>query len=245
MSDSDNDEARAASPLGSAPEDQDTPSAPADNAEEDMKDSDGDMSDLESELSEVDETEFANFNPDALERPVEIDEEAARSLIAAKRKRTDKDGQQKKPKEARRQKKRRGDDDDSGADGEILEGKRKSKPKSVRIEGEKKERDRAKERKREEQRQEIENEENLTPDERRRRALDKAMDNALKNPNKRRRKKDEVVWLAHWSLYHDTDFHRTSKKHLMRRLQLSKFAWSKLVRPITQLVSVNSQLFIN
>ena len=38
-----------------------------------------------------------------------------------------------------------------------------------------------------------ENEENLTPDERRRRALDRAMDAALKNPNKRRRKKDEVV----------------------------------------------------
>lgn len=37
-----------------------------------------------------------------------------------------------------------------------------------------------------------ENEENLTPEERRRRALDKAMDAALKNPNKRRRKKDEV-----------------------------------------------------
>ncbi len=38
-----------------------------------------------------------------------------------------------------------------------------------------------------------ENEELLSPDERRRRALDKAMDAALKNPNKRRRKKDEVV----------------------------------------------------
>ncbi len=38
-----------------------------------------------------------------------------------------------------------------------------------------------------------ENEENLTPEERRRRALDRAMDAAIKNPVKRRRKKDEIV----------------------------------------------------
>jgi transcription factor SPN1 len=62
----------------------------------------------------------------------------------------------------------------------------------VRIEGNRSERERAKDRKE----PTPENEENLTPEERRRRALDRAMDAALKNPNKRRRKKDEVVCLS-------------------------------------------------
>lgn len=197
-----------------SPEDRDTPPPPAGNPDLDMDDSDNERDgDLDSELSEVDEAEFADFDPTTValnDRPtIDIDEEVARTLKAGKRKRTDKDGGAgpKKPKEGKRDKPKKkkqrsnldsgaiddgGDDYDSGADGEILEGKRRHKPKSVRIEGEKKDRDRVKERRREEQ-QEQENEQNLTPEERRRRALDKAMDAALKNPNKRRRKKDEVV----------------------------------------------------
>jgi transcription factor SPN1 len=174
--------------------------------------SDDDLGDLESELSEVDEAEFADFDPTTValdDRPqIEIDEDVARTLKAGKRKRTDKDGESgtKKPKEAKRDKPKKkkfratvdagaiddgGDVYDSGADGEILEGKRKPKPKRAKIDGDGKDRERAKERRKEIEPEE--NEENLTPEERRRRALDRAMDAALKNPNKRRRKKDEVV----------------------------------------------------
>lgn len=188
---------------------------PTANSNLDMDDSDLDKNgDLDSELSEVDEAEFADFDPTTVavaadERPVTIDDEVARTLKAAKRKRTDRDGEggPKKPKEAKREKPKRkktradldagaiddgGDEYDSGADGEILEGKRRPKPKSVRTDGE-----RNRERARRKEPEPEENEENLTPDERRRRALDRAMDAALKNPNKRRRKKDEVVRYGH------------------------------------------------
>ncbi|RDW66972.1 putative transcription factor IWS1 [Coleophoma crateriformis] len=168
---------------------------PAANPDLDMDDEDnnlsGDDSDNDSLLSEVDEAEFADFDPTNVtleDRPlVNIDEDVAKTLKAGKRKRVD---GEKKPKEARRdktKKKKTRRDDDEDPDGEQLDGKRVRKPK--RAEGERKERDRTKERKKT---PEPENEENLTPDERRRRALDRAMDAALKNPNKRRRKKDEV-----------------------------------------------------
>jgi transcription factor SPN1 len=182
------------------------------NSNLDMDDSDLDKNgDLDSELSEVDEAEFADFDPTTVavapdERPVTIDDEVARTLKAAKRKRTDKDGESgaKRPKEAKREKKPKkkvrtdldagaiddgGDEYDSGADGEILEGKRRPKPKSTRTDGERRDRERARRKEPEPE----EPEENLTPEERRKRALDRAMDAALKNPNKRRRKKDEVV----------------------------------------------------
>lgn len=167
-------------------EERDTP--PAANPELDMDDADNDISDNESELSEVDEAEFAEFDPTTValeDRPqVGIDEDVARTLKAAKRKRADGDG--KKPKEAKRDKKKRARrDDDEDPDGEELDGKRVRKTK--KIDGE-----RSKDKPREKRAVTPENEENLTPDERRRRALDRAMDAALKNPNKRRRKKDEV-----------------------------------------------------
>jgi transcription factor SPN1 len=178
--------------------------APAAEADQDMDD----LDDLDSELSEVDEAEFADFDPTTVavdDRPiVNIDEDVARTLKASKKKKTDKDGEPKKPKEARREKpkkKKRTDVDagavddgsdvyDSGADGEIIEGKRKIKSKRTDG-GERREKPRAKDRA--PKPVEEENEEELTPEERRRRALDRAMDAALKNPNKRRRKKDEVV----------------------------------------------------
>lgn len=197
---------------GASPEDHDTPPPPAANPDLDMDDSDNDKDgDFDSELSEVDEAEFADFDPTTValdDRPlVNIDEDVARTLKAAKRKRSDKDGEAgpKKPKEAKRDKPKKkkvrpdidagaiddgGDVYDSGPDGEIIEGKRKIKTKSLRTDGERKDKDRAKERRKE---PEDVNEESLTPEERRRRALDRAMDAALKNPNKRRRKKDEVV----------------------------------------------------
>src|SRR5580700_11268710 len=154
MSDSDLDH----HPLSPREEDEENGglAPPAANATLDMDESDLDKNgDLDSELSEVDEAEFADFDPTTVavavdERPVTIDDDVARTLKAAKRKRTDKDEGSKKPKEARREKPKRkktrtdldagaiddgGDEYDSGADGEILEGKRRPKPKSTRSDG--------------------------------------------------------------------------------------------------------------
>jgi transcription factor SPN1 len=184
--------------------------SPAPNPDLDLDPSENDRDGDDSELSEVDEAEFADFDPTAIaveDRPrVDIDEDVARTLKAGKRKRDkDVDGAPKKPKEGKRDKPRKkrttqdGDEYDSGADGEILEGKRRAKPKSSRSEGSR-DKDRVKERRREAAKEEAINEENLTPEERRKRALDRAMDAALKNPNKRRRKKDEVVCTSWASL---------------------------------------------
>ncbi|APA11015.1 hypothetical protein SS1G_03279 [Sclerotinia sclerotiorum 1980 UF-70] len=176
-------------------QERDTPEPPMANPDLDMDDLDnaenGAESDNESDLSEVDEANFDDFDASKValdERPmVGIDEDVAKTLKASKRKRTD--GEGKKPKEGKREKKKRPRrDSDEDPDGIEIDGKRVRKPK--RVDGDRKERDRTKERRK--ATPEPENDENLTPDERRRRALDKAMDAALKNPNKRRRKKDEV-----------------------------------------------------
>lgn len=173
MSDSDLN-SRPTTPL---PEAEDTPM--------DNPDAGGD-SDNESDLSDVDEANFDDFDANGFrleERPmVSIDEDAAKTLKASKRKRAE--GEVKKLKEGKRDKKkrpRRYSDEDP--DGMEVDGKR--------VEGDRKDGDRTKEHRK--ATPEPENDENLTPEERRRRALDKAMDAALKNPNKRRRKKDEVV----------------------------------------------------
>jgi transcription factor SPN1 len=197
-------------------EEQDTPPPPAANPGLDM-DNDGlnenDLSDNESELSEVDEGEFADFDPTTValeDRPlVGIDEDVAKTLKASKRKRAD---GEKKPKEGKREKKKRVRDEDEDPDGEELEGKRIRKTKTARVDGDRRERPR------ERRPPTPENEENMTPEERRRRALDKAMDAALKNPNKRRRKKDEVVCVDRdqkfWS-----NICRISRRRSMMRLR--------------------------
>lgn len=169
------------------------------------KERDGD----DSELSEVDEAEFADFDPTTVQLDdgpaMEIDEDAARTLKASKRKREG-DGT-KKPKEGKREKskkKRRerptveGDDYDSGADGEILEGKRRVKAKSTASRGERdrSDKERAKERARDRVRMQEVAEENMTEEQKRAARLDAAMDAALKNPTKRRRRKDEVVRIS-------------------------------------------------
>ncbi|KAL2141997.1 hypothetical protein VTI28DRAFT_1733 [Corynascus sepedonium] len=149
----------------------------------DVHDDDADnASDKESDLlSEIDEDQFEDYDPALEERPVEIDENVAMTLKAAKRRRADGETV-KKPKEGRRPKKRsRATDDDVG---DAEEGERR--PRKSRATGE-----RRTARKEVEQEEEM-NEENLTPEERRRRAIQRAMDNALKNPTKRRRKKDEI-----------------------------------------------------
>jgi len=147
---------------------------------------DGDLSDKDSDLlSEIDEDQFDNF--DSGPAPVTIDENVTKTLKAAKRKRVD--GEMvKKPKEGKRQKKRaRSEDDDLGSGtGEMAP----RRPRKARTAGEGRSRAAADD---SAPQQEEENEEDLAPEERRRRALDRAMDAAVKgNPNKRRRKKDEV-----------------------------------------------------
>lgn len=156
--------------------------------EDDMSDRDSDQ------LSEVDVDDLEDYDPlkaNIETRPVEIDEDVARTLKVTKRKRTDGETT-KKPKEGRRQKKRRTDMDDevSAADGTIIEGKRrrggggegsekKSKPRTSTSKASP---------------EPDVNEEDLTPEQRRARAIEKAMDAAMKaKSNKRRTKKDEVV----------------------------------------------------
>lgn len=212
MSDSDRD-SRPTTPLpeaGNDPgdpnrpisEERDTPPPPIANPDLDMDNDENQDHDSLDDLSEVDEAEFADFDPTTValeDRPlVDIDEDIARTLKAGKRQRADKTGEGKKPKEGKRDKKKRRRDEDEDPDGERIEGKRIRKPKA---DGER----RSKDAPREKRAATPENEENLSPEERRRRALDKAMDAALKNPNKRRRKKDEVVCLIRTIFFDDTN----------------------------------------
>lgn len=153
--------------------------------QDDLGDYDGTRagdSDKESDaLSDIDEDQFDNYDPNTARidekrpEPQVIDEDAARTLKASKRKGT----ATKKPKEGRRAKKRTRDDDNDGADGEILHTKRARKvPGNTDAK---------------EQESEPENEENLTPEERRRRAIERAARNQTKPKGNRRKKKDEVV----------------------------------------------------
>jgi len=188
-----------ADPNRPSSEDGDTP-APAANVDLDLDDEDNqetakiadEESENESDLSDVDEAEFDEFDPasvaiDTRKENVVIDEDIAKTLKAGKRKRSEKDGESRKAKEGKREKKKKRRDEDEDPDGMELDGKRIRKPKSIRPDGERRERVREK------RAPTPENEDNLTPAEKRVRALDRAMDAALKNPNKRRRKKDEVV----------------------------------------------------
>ena len=138
---------------------------------------DGHESDKDSDLlSEVDEEQFDDYDPNLEERPVEIDENIAKSLKAAKRKKTD--GQTtKKPKEGRRPKKRARPAEDDGGEVDA----RDRRPRKARATGSERQ-------KRDSSDEEEVNEENLTPEERRRRAIQRAVDDALKNPSKGKRK---------------------------------------------------------
>jgi transcription factor SPN1 len=170
------------SPAGSPPKslhDEDEDDQPKDSDIEAGGDDSGKDSDDDDDLSEIDEGQFGDYDPSAAhikeKQPVEIDEDVAKTLKAGKRK-----GQAvKKPKEGRRDKKKRGrEDDNDGADGEIMTGKRvrksgateskKASPEPV-------------------------NEADLTPDERRRRAIERASNKDFKKPTKRRKKADEDV----------------------------------------------------
>lgn len=216
-------------------QDEDPPAAPLADPTADMdaveandKPDDSDLSDVDSILSDVDEAQFEDFDPNAItieDRPaIAVDEDNVRLLGRHKRKRLegesgDADGV-KKRKEKKREKvkksRKRRENEDSDVDfegGAELEGKRRRKKQGVSSkdgrDGETLRRERAQERRR----QEIEDEESLDPEERefpplegasamliygylgRRRALDRAMDAALKNPTKRRNRAGEIVCL--------------------------------------------------
>ncbi|KAJ9420180.1 transcription factor IWS1, partial [Fusarium oxysporum] len=125
-------------------------------------------------LSEVDEDQFEDYDPETAnieDRPVDIDEDVARTLKATKRKRADGEAP-KKPREGRRDKKRRDRDEDVDMD-DAEDGGKKSR-RSRRAAG-------------------PEKEENLTPAERKQRELDRMIDAAIKKPSGlKRRKKDEI-----------------------------------------------------
>ncbi|KAI1941408.1 Transcription factor iws1 [Ophidiomyces ophidiicola] len=150
-----------------------------------------DLSDDESVLSDVDEAQFEGFDPANIaidDRPaLAIDEENLKLIGRHKRRRAegDDDSYRKKKKEYKREKRSRRkqqDSDDAFSGGETVEGKRSRKRKEGR------------------ERQakvvpEID-EESLDPATRRRRALDRLMDEALKKPTKRRVRKADGIDLA-------------------------------------------------
>lgn len=168
-------------------EDNDSRQASAPPEDDAMSDHDSDI------LSDVDVGDLEEYDPlkaNIEQRPVDIDEDVAKSLKATKRKRAEGETA-KRPKEGRRPKKRRTEDGDevSAADGTIIEGKRRRAGAGEGGGGEKKAKSRSKR-----PTPEPENDEHLTPEQRRARAIEKAMDAAIKGKsNKRRTKKDEVV----------------------------------------------------
>ena len=147
-----------------------------------------DDSDDESLLSEVDEAQFADFDATAVQVAPDL-ETLSKHIKASKRKRAEGDLGPRKKKEGRREKpkrsRRRADSDDGFSGGEEIEGRRSRGSKGV--DGT------SRERKRRAPAKEDVNEEHLTPEERRRRALDRAMDAALKRPSTRRLRKGDIV----------------------------------------------------
>ncbi|KAF4589033.1 transcription factor IWS1 [Ophiocordyceps camponoti-floridani] len=142
-------------------------------------------------LSEIDENQFEDYDPETAnieDRPVDIDEDMARTLKATKRKRPDGEAP-KKPREGRREKKRRDRDDEIPADEDAGADAGKAPRRSRRAgDGEGR---RVKEA---ETPQEAPKEEQLTPEERRKRAIDRALDAAIKKGGGggKRRRKDEI-----------------------------------------------------
>ncbi|GBF66982.1 transcription factor [Trichophyton mentagrophytes] len=183
----------------------DSPALDKDENEEDVtldkeRDIAADISDDESVLSDVDEEQFKEFDPADIpldDRPaLAIDEENLKLVGRHKRRRTEEDGEgqtKKKKKEGRRDKKshrkKQGSEEFSG--GEEMDGKRRRKRREGG--GEKAPRQSKK------QVEEEIDEESLDPATRRRRALDRMMDEALKKPSKRRIKKADGIDLADYA----------------------------------------------
>lgn len=151
-------------------------------------------SDRESDvLSEIDENQFEDYDPETAnieDRPVEIDEDIARTLKATKRKRAEGEPAAKKPRETRREKRKDREDDASMQD--VSSGEAEKKPRRKRAEAER--RPRAKPTS---PQAGGANDENLTQEQRQNREIDRRLDAALKTRGAapKRRKKDEIVRL--------------------------------------------------
>lgn len=147
---------------------QDPPAAPAGNPRADMDD----ISDNESILSDVDEAQFEDFDPNQIaieERPaIAVDEDNVKLLGRHKRKRdgdVDGEGAKKKKKEGKREKpkkiRKKQDSDGDFSGGQEIEGKRVRKKKAFAESGDKVRREKPKAR-----RATPENEEAMDPEER-------------------------------------------------------------------------------
>ena len=153
-----------------------------------------DDSDDDSLLSEVDEAQFADFDAAAVQIAPDL-ETLNRTIKAKKRKRVEGDdaAKAKKKKEGTREKVKKNrrpvDSDDNFSGGEQIDGKRKRKSHPG-TDGERRRKPAMET-----------NDEDLTPEERRRRALDRMMDAALKGgKTKSRARKGEIVRLYEWNL---------------------------------------------
>ena len=177
-----NDDGDVQSPAG---DQEGSPNAPIDSDFD--KDDD---SDLESALSDVDERQFEDFDPTAIaieDRPaIAVDETTVGHLGKHKRKRTEgEDEERRKKKEKRREKPKKSRRHREGTEefegGETIEGSRARKSK----------------REGEVSRRRIHDDEDdmsLTPEERRKRALDRKIDDVLKLQHRRAAgKKDGMV----------------------------------------------------
>lgn len=197
-------------------------------------------------LSEIDENQFEDYDPETAnieDRPIDIDEDNARTLKASKRKRADGEVAR-KPREGRREKKRRdraGDDvmDDADED----EGGAAPTRRSRRA-GDGERRARAKPSSPAPQ-----PEEELTPEERRKREIDRQLDAAIKKPNSNRRKrKDEIVstpsGFVRANVRFDADtWNRIFKTRLTNSSPSSVTRWIGLARATTMLANRDNPLY--
>ncbi|KAJ5940840.1 Transcription factor IIS N-terminal [Penicillium verrucosum] len=144
------------------------------HAANDDEDDEDKLSDDESILSEVDEAQFDNFDPenvDVDDRPqLAIDEDNLKLIGRHKRKRTEDGESRPRRKEGRREKKSRRADEGGDEGGSSRRRERKQRDDKPEVD-----------------------EETLDPETRRRRALDRAMDEAMKKPAKRRFRKQDGI----------------------------------------------------
>jgi transcription factor SPN1 len=167
-----------ATPIASDDKEGEKPAEPAaDDGAEDQEGQAGgdDISDDESILSEVDEAQFENFDPENVDvedrAPLDVDADNLKLIGRHKRKRAEGEEGRPRRKEGRREKKsRRARDEEDAEEGSARPRQRKQKEKSPDTD-----------------------EETLDPETRRRRALDRAMDEAMKKPTKRRARKQDGI----------------------------------------------------
>ncbi|KAJ5752993.1 hypothetical protein N7520_009910 [Penicillium odoratum] len=164
---------KAPTPIAADDDEGDKPTEPADDQENDDDDNDDDDDSI---LSEVDEAQFDDFDPenvDVEDRPqLAIDEDNLKLIGRHKRKRAEGEESRPRRKEGRREKKSRHARDEDEGGGEEGSARRQKKKKEASPDTD---------------------EETLDPETRRRRALDRAMDEAMKKPTKRRARKQDGI----------------------------------------------------